>query len=221
VNRPKWLIPVAIVVGVLLVIILPLIGSYNNLVEREATVDQSFADLDVQLQRRNDLIPNLVSAVRAVLKQEQTVFIQIAEARSRYGNAGTVQEKADANQELESALSRLLVIVENNPDLRSNENVRDLMTQLEGTENRVAQARNVRDLMTQLEGTENRVAQARREYNGAVTPYNVYVKRFPRRIVASMFGFDPKPLFAASPEARNAPDANLDDAFDTTPAPSG
>jgi LemA protein len=200
VNRPKWLIPVAIIVGVLLVVVLPFVGSYNNLVEREATVDQSFADLDVQLQRRNDLIPNLVSAVRAVLKQEQTVFIQIAEARSRYGNANTVQEKADANEQLETALSRLLVIVESNPDLKSNENVRDLMTQ--------------------LEGTENRVAQGRREYNDAVTPYNVYVKRFPRRIVASVFGFDPKPLFAASPEARNAPDANLDDAF-TTPAPSG
>jgi LemA protein len=198
VNRPKWLIPVAIVVGVLLVIILPLVGSYNNLVEREAVVDQSFADLDVQLQRRNDLIPNLVSSVRAVLKQEQTVFIQIAEARSRYGNAGSVQEKAEANEQLEGALARLLVIVENNPDLKSNESVRDLMTQ--------------------LEGTENRVAQGRREYNGAVTPYNIYVKRFPRRIIASMFGYDPKPLFVAPEEARNAPDANLDDAF---PAPTG
>jgi LemA protein len=200
VNRPKWLIPVAIIVGVLLVIVLPLVGSYNNLVEREATVDQSFADLDVQLQRRNDLIPNLVSAVRAVLKQEQTVFVQIAEARSRYGNANTVEEKAGANQQLETALSRLLVIVENNPDLKSNENVRDLMTQ--------------------LEGTENRVAQGRREYNAAATTYNVYVKRFPRKIIASMFGYDPKPLFTAPQEARNAPDANLDDAF-STPAPSG
>lgn len=200
-NRPKWLIPVAIVIGVLLVIVLPLVGSYNNLVEREATVDRSFADLDVQLQRRNDLIPNLVSSVRAVLKQEQKVFIDIANARARYGGANTLEEKAAANEEVESALSRLLVIVEQNPDLRSNENVRDLMTQ--------------------LEGTENRVAQGRREYNEAVTTYNVYVKRFPRTIIAGMFGYDPKPLFEAPPEARNAPDANLDDAFDETPVPSG
>jgi LemA protein len=199
VNRPRWLIPVAIVVGVLLVIVLPLVGSYNKLVEREATVDQSFADLDVQLQRRNDLIPNLVSAVRAALKQEQTVFVEIARARSRYGSANTVTEKAEANGQLESALSRLLVIVENNPTLRSNDNIQDLMTQ--------------------LEGTENRVAQARREYNGAVTPYNVYVRRFPRSIIAGLFGFERKPLFAASPADREAPDANLDDAF--TPAPSG
>ena len=197
-NRPKWLIPVAIVVGVLLLIVVPLISSYNNLVEREATVDQSFADLDVQLQRRNDLIPNLVSAVRAALKQEQAVFVEIARARARYGTANTIEDKAEADAEVSSALSRLLVIVEDSPELRSNDNIRDLMTQ--------------------LEGTENRVGQARREYNGTVTPYNVYVKRFPRRIIAGMFGFDPKPLFEASPEARNAPDANLDDAF-STPAP--
>lgn len=200
-NRPKWLIPVAIVAGVLLVIVLPLVGSYNNLVEQEAKVDQSFADLDVQLQRRNDLIPNLVSAVRAVLKQEQRVFIEVANARARYAEASTVDEKAAADQEVGSALSRLFILVTNNPELKSNENVRDLMTQ--------------------LEGTENRVAQGRREYNGAATDYNVYVKRFPRTIIAGMFGYDPKPLFEAPPEARNAPDANLDDAFDETPVPSG
>jgi LemA protein len=196
VNRPRWLIPVAIVAGVLLLIVVPLISSYNNLVEREATVDQSFADLDVQLQRRNDLIPNLVSAVRAALKQEQAVFVEIARARARYGTANTIEDKAEADADVSSALSRLLVIVEDSPELRSNDNIRDLMTQ--------------------LEGTENRVGQARREYNEAVTPYNVYVKRFPRRIIAGMFGFDPKPLFEASPEARNAPDANLDDAFPTS-----
>jgi LemA protein len=198
VNRPRWLIPVAIVVGLLLLIVVPLVSSYNNLVEREASVDQSFADLDVQLQRRNDLIPNLVSSVRAALKQEQAVFVEIARARARYGTANTIEDKAEADAEVSSALSRLLVIVEDSPELRSNDNIRDLMTQ--------------------LEGTENRVGQARREYNETVTPYNVYVKRFPRRIIAGMFGFDPKPLFAASPEARNAPDANLDDAF-STPAP--
>jgi LemA protein len=198
VNRPKWLIPVAIAVGVLLVIVVPLISSYNNLIEREATVDQSFADLDVQLQRRNDLIPNLVSSARAVLKQEQTVFIEVARARTSYAQASSLQEKAAANQQVESALRSFVVLVQQQPELKSSETIQDLMTQ--------------------LEGTENRVAQGRREYNEAVTPYNVYVKRFPRRIVAGAFGFDPKPLFVAPSEARNAPDANLDDAF-STPAP--
>ncbi len=197
-NR-KWLIPVAIIGGLLLVIVLPLIGSYNGLVERDARVDQSFADLDTQLQRRNDLIPNLVSAVRAALKQEQAVFVEIARARSRYGGANTIDDKAEANNDLQSALSRLLVIVENNPTLRSNDNIQDLMTQ--------------------LEGTENRVAQARREYNGITTDFNVFVRRFPRSIIAGLFGFDPKPLFEATPEDREAPGVDLDDAF--TPAPSG
>jgi LemA protein len=199
VNRPRWLIPVGIVVGVILLIVLPLVGSYNGLVGREATVDQSFADLDVQLQRRNDLIPNLVSAVRAALRQEQAVFVEIARARARYGGAGTIEEKAEADGELSSALSRLLVIVESNPTLRSNDNIQDLMTQ--------------------LEGTENRVSQARRDYNGAATSYNVNIRQFPRALIAGMFGFDRKPLFEAAPEAREAPDIEdeLDDPF--TPRP--
>jgi LemA protein len=199
VNR-KWIIAIVTVVAILLLVVVPLVGSYNNLVESEGIVDQSFADLDVQLQRRNDLIPNLVSSVRAALKQEQAVFVEIARARARYGTANTIQDKAEANAEVQSALSRLLVIIESNPTLRSNDNIQDLMTQ--------------------LEGTENRVGQARREYNAAATGYNIYVRRFPRSVIANMFGFERKPLFQATEEARgDAPDVDLDDAF--TPAPSG
>jgi len=199
VRRAGWLIPVGIVVGILVLVVFPLIGSYNGLVGRQAAVDQSFADLDAQLQRRNDLIPNLVSAVRAALKQEQAVFGEIARARQGYAGARTVQEKAQASATIDSALARLLVIVENYPQLRSNDNIRDLQTQ--------------------LEGTENRVAQARRDYNAVATSYNVNVRQFPRNTIAGIFGFHAKPLFNAPTSAREAPKVNLDNAFSPSPSP--
>lgn len=196
-NRPRWLIPIAVVVGVILIIVLPLVGAYNGLVGQEATVDQSFADLDSQLQRRNDLIPNLVSAVRGALNQEQAVFGEIARARTQYAGANTIQEKADASQQVEGALARLLAIFENYPQLRSNENIRDLQVQ--------------------LEGTENRVNQSRRDYNGAVTTYNVKIRQFPRSVIAGAFGFDRKPLFEAATEAREPPSVDLESGL--TPEP--
>jgi LemA protein len=197
-NRPRWLVPVAIVVAVILVVVLPLIGTYNGLVGQEANVDQSFANLDAQLQRRNDLIPNLVNAVRGILRQEQAVFGEIARARTQYAGARTVEEKAAASGQVESALARLLAIFENYPQLRSSENVRDLQVQ--------------------LEGTENRINQSRREYNGTVTTYNVQIRRFPRSIIAGMFGFDRKPLFEAAGGARENPRVDLES--NLTPSPT-
>jgi len=197
-NR-KWLIPVIVVGVILLLIVFPLVGAYNDLVAKEAGVDQSFADLDAQYQRRADLIPNLSAAVKAALRQEQAVFGDIADARTRYAGANTPEEKNAAAGQMESALARLLVIVEQYPDLRSNENIRDLMTQ--------------------VEGTENRVAQYRRDYNQTVTDYNVNVRRFPRNLIAGLFGFDAKPLFEAEPEDREAPDVELE--LDETPAATG
>jgi LemA protein len=188
------LAPLAVIGAVVLVLVLVLAGSYNGLVSREAEVDRAFADLDTQLQRRYDLIPNLVNAVRGILRQEQEVFGELARARANYAGARTPEEKADASAELESGLGRLLAIFENYPQLRS--------------------AENVRDLQVQLEGTENRVAQARREYNGVVTQYNVAVRRFPRSLVAGLFGFDPKPLFRAEIESRDAPTVDLESGFD-------
>lgn len=188
-NRPKWLIPVGIVVGVLLIVIMPLIGAYNNLVSSEGAVDQSFADLDSQLQRRNDLIPNLVAAVKGILGQEQAVFGELARARQNYAGARTPDQKFEAAGQVDAGVGRLLAIFENFPQLRSSENVRDLQTQ--------------------LEGTENRIAQARREYNAAVTTYNVGIRRFPRSIFAGIFGFDAKPLFEATPESRTNPTVDL------------
>jgi LemA protein len=197
VSGRRWIIPVAVLLGVLLFIVFPLVGAYNNLVSRRAAVDQSFADLDTQLQRRNDLIPSLVNSVRGILKQEQAVFGEIARARQGYAGARTLPEKAAASQNIESALARLLVIVENYPDLKSNQNVQDLMTQ--------------------LEGTENRIAQARREYNGVATSYNVNIKQFPRNLIAGMFGFHAKQLFQATGGAKEAPNVNLD--VSTSPSP--
>lgn len=186
---PKWLIPLAIIAAVLLLLVVPIIGSYNGLVTKRNEVRQQFANVDVQLQRRNDLVPNLVNAVRAALGQEQQVFGQIAEARTRYAGAQSNDEKIEASNEMSSALSRLLVIVEQYPQLQSNQNVRDLMTQ--------------------LEGTENRISQERRMYNEKATTYNNATERFPSNITAGLFGFDPAKLVEATPEARTAPNADL------------
>ena len=196
--RPRWLIP-AVIVGVLVILGLIIGGTYNGLVDKRAQVDRSFADLDAQLQRRNDLIPNLVNAVRGALGQEQAVFGEIARARQNYAGARSDQQKIDAANQVEGAIGRLLVIVENYPQLQSNQNIRDLQNQ--------------------LEGTENRIAQARRDYNGTTTSYNVSIQRFPRSMIAGLFGFDKRPLFAANTEARNAPTVDLGNNPTSTTAP--
>ena len=184
-----WLVPVGIVVGVIVLLVAVLASSYNGMVNREAAVDRAFADLDAQLQRRNDLIPNAVNAVRGALNQEQAVFGELARARAAYAGARTPEDKIAAGNQVEAGFGRLLAIVENFPQLRSNENIRDLQVQ--------------------LEGTENRIAQARRDYNGEVTSYNASIRRFPRSLVAGLFGFDNKPLFEADPGSRTAPTVDL------------
>ena len=189
--RPRWLIPVAILVGVALVVVVPLVGSYNSLVDKDASVDQSFADLDAQLQRRVDLIPNIVRTAQAALEQEREIFGELARARANYAGASSQDERLAAGQQVESALGRLLVIVENYPTLQSNENLRDVQVQ--------------------LEGTENRVAQARRQYNEVTTDYNRSVRRFPRSIIAGLFGFDRRTLFTVEePSDREAPEVDFD-----------
>jgi LemA protein len=176
-------------VGAVVVILLMFITSYNGLVNKETRVDQASADLEVQLQRRFDLIPNLVSAVQGAMAQEKDIFTQLAEARSKYAGASSGDDRIAAAGQLESALSRLLVIVENYPELTS--------------------LQNVRDLQVQLEGTENRVAQARRDYNEATTSFNRAVRAFPRSIVAGMFGFEKRALFTAVDGADTVPTVDL------------
>lgn len=190
-GRPRWLVPVAVVGGILLLVVLPLIGMYNGLVDKETAVDNSFADLDTQLQRRHDLIPNLVNAVRGAMEQEEEVFGAIAEARTRYDNADGDDERVQAAEQESSALSRLLVVMENYPQLQS--------------------IQTVRDLQTQIEGTENRIAQSRRDYNGVVSDYNRTIRRFPRSIFAGIFGFERRDLFEADAGAEDAPTVDLED----------
>jgi len=189
--RPRWLLPAAIVAGVFFLIVLPLIASYNGMVNKQQAVDQKFADLDATLQRRHDLIPQLIGAVRGALGQEQKVFGDLAKARENYAgarNGSDTDKVAAANQE-GAALARLLVIVENYPQLQS------------------IQA--VQDLQTQIEGTENRINVARQDYNAVATQYNTSIRRFPRSLLAGMFGFDKKPLFSASTESRDVPTVDL------------
>ncbi len=196
-SRPRWLVPVIVVVAVLLVIVLPLVGSYNGLVDKDTKADQAFADLDVQLQRRVDLIPNIVATAKAALNQEQQIFGELARARQNYAGASSQDEKVQAGQQVESALGRLLVIVENYPQLQSN--------------------KTLQDVMTQLEGTENRVSQARRVYNETITDYNRSIRRFPRSIFAGIFGFDKRPLFTVTDASdREAPTVDFGSTTTTT-----
>lgn len=197
-GLPKWAIPVGIVLAVLLLVVAPFVSSRNRLVNKDEAVNQQFAQVDVVLQRRFDLIPNLATAAKAVLKQEQDVFGEIARARTQYGGAKSEDQKVVASNNLDSALSRLLVIVENYPVLKSNETIQGLMAQ--------------------IEGTENRIAQERRTYNEVVTDYNRSIRRFPTSIVAGMTGFNRRPLFSANAGAADAPKIDL--GTSPTPAPS-
>ena len=158
-------------VVVLLVLILggSLMGSRNELVTEKNAVEGAWAQVDVALQRRADLIPNLVETVKGFAKQEQTVIQSVADARAALGGARTPSEKIAANGQLDTALSRLLVVVENYPNLKSNENFLRLQDE--------------------LAGTENRMAVERRKYNETVQRYNTDIELFPKNIAASLFGF--------------------------------
>ncbi|HEY6362119.1 MAG TPA: LemA family protein [Vicinamibacterales bacterium] len=171
---------------VLVVVAMSLSGcSYNTFVGQEESIKTQWSQVENQLQRRNDLIPNLVETTKGVAQQERDVFGQIAESRAKLAGARTPQETIQAANEQSSALARLLVVVENYPQLRSNE-----------TFNR---------LMDELAGTENRIAVERMRYNERVQEYNTARRRFPSNITASLFGFQEYPLFNAPPEAERVP----------------
>lgn len=181
--------PLLWVAGVLVILVLYVGSLYNGLVVNNEAVDTQWAQVESQYQRRLDLVPNLVSSVQGVMKQEQTVLLALADARTKYGNAGTPNERASALGEFDTALSRLLVVMENYPQLRSVEAV-TLM-------------------MAELSGTENRISVERMRYNEAVRDYNVRVKTFPRVMFASLFGFGPRTMFEAEQGAAEAPEVNL------------
>ena len=184
-GRFGFLIGVGIVVVVVLIVVGVFWGIYNTLVTKSQAVDAQWGQVETQYQRRYDLIPNLVNSVKGIMTQEQTIFGQISEARTRYAGATTTDEKAIAGGEVEATLAKLLVIMENYPTLRSSESVTNLMDE--------------------LAGTENRVNVERRRYNDMVRDYNTAIKTFPRNMLAGMFGFEAKEYFKSVSGADQAP----------------
>ena len=177
-----------IAVIIFIVIVLPFIylkGTYNNLVTMDESVKAAWAQVENQLQRRYDLIPNYVETVKGYAAQEKDVFIKVTKARSKVAGAGSVESKIEANNQLTSALSRLLVVVENYPQLKSNANF-------------------IR-LQDELAGTENRIAVERRRYNETVRAYNVKIRSFPTNFIAGMFGFRKAVFFEVPEERQEAP----------------
>lgn len=189
----KWLVP-GIIGGVFLIIVVSVIGGYNGLVGQREGVNNKFAALQGQYQRRADLIPNLVSTVKGAANFEQETLTQVTEARAKAtgitidpSNATPqqLQQYQQSQGELSQALGRLLAVTEAYPELTAT--------------------KNFQDLQVQLEGTENRIAVARKDYNDAATPYNARIQRFPTSITAAIFNFEKFPYFQAERGAENAP----------------
>ncbi|MDB5244273.1 MAG: LemA family protein [Parcubacteria group bacterium] len=185
----SWFTWPVVIIVVLVVVALIIGGKYNSLVRQNEAVDTQWAQVESQYQRRFDLIPNLVASVQGAMKQESAIFLSLADARSNYAGARTPDEKAAAATQVETSFGRLLAVVENYPQLKSIDTVQSLMSE--------------------LAGTENRVAVERMRYNESVRDYNISVKTFPGSFVASLFGFTPRTMFDAQTGAENAPKVNL------------
>jgi LemA protein len=185
----KGLVGCLLVAGVLLLAVVIggmwLMGSYNGMVTQREAVDKAWAQVQNVLQRRGDLIPNLVETVKGYASHEKEIFESVADARGRLAGAASPQEAAAANAGLTSALGRLLAIAENYPDLKANQNF-------------------IR-LQDELAGSENRIATERMRYNEAVRSYNTLIKRFPNNVIAGFFHFAEKEYFEATPEAAAVP----------------
>jgi LemA protein len=164
-------------------------STYNGLVTSDEAVSSAWSQVENQLQRRLDLIPNLVNTVKGYAAHEETIFTEVTRAREKLIGAGSLAEMAEANQELSGALSRLLAIAENYPQLKADANFRQLSDE--------------------LAGTENRIATARMDYNNAVQSFNTKIRRFPTVIFANMFGFERKDYFQAEEGASQVPNVDF------------
>jgi Uncharacterized conserved protein len=185
-SKKKTLIIVLVVIVFLAVALYSFfIGSYNNFVKMDVAIKASWSQVENQLQRRYDLIPNLVETVKGYAKQEKDVLVEVTNARAKVGGAGNIPDKIAANNQLSGALSRLLLVVERYPDLKSNQNFMRLQDE--------------------LAGTENRIAVERMRYNEAVKVYNQGIRSFPANIIAGMYGFKEAAFFEAPKEAKTAP----------------
>jgi LemA protein len=180
----KIIIVVAVIAVLAIALYSMFAGNYNRFVQMDVEIKAAWSQVENQLQRRYDLIPNLVETVKGYAKQEKDVLVEVTNARSKVGGAGTVPDKIAANNELSGALSRLMVVVERYPDLKSNQNFLKLQDE--------------------LAGTENRIAVERMRYNDAVKIYNQAIRTFPANFVAGMFGFKEATFFKVE-EAAKAP----------------
>lgn len=164
-------------------------GAYNGLVNLDEETNKAWAQVENQLQRRLNLIPNLVSTVKGYAEHEKGVLTAVTEARARVGSAQTIPDKMDANRQLTSALGRLMVVMENYPNLKADQSFLGLQAQ--------------------LEGTENRISVERRRYNESVGAYNKAIRQFPTAIIAGMTGFERKPFFEADDAAQKVPEVKF------------
>lgn len=177
------------IVAIMALLVLSIMGSYNGLVTKEEQVNNKWSQIEAQLTRRADLIPNLVQTVKGYAQHEEAIFTEIADARARLAGAGSTSERITAENELTGTLSRLLAIAENYPNLKADANFRQLQDE--------------------LAGTENRIAVARKDYNDVVTIFNSNVRRFPTVLIANLLGFDQKVYFEAPPGATDVPQVNF------------
>jgi LemA protein len=185
----RWFTWPVIIIAIIVIAALYIGGKYNSMVRANIGVDTQWAQVESQYQRRFDLIPNLVNSVKGAMKQEQTVFDAIATARTQYAGAQTPDAQAAAANQVEGSLARLLVVMENYPQLKSIDTVQSLIAE--------------------LSGTENRIAVERMRYNDTVAAYNTSVQTFPGSLVAGMFGFHTRTLFQAVDGASTPPTVNL------------
>lgn len=188
-KKTVWIV-LGVVVVVLAVLIGSVVSSYNGLVDTREQVTAAQANVETYLQRRADLIPNLVSTVKGYAAHEEEVYTALADARAALSGANTVEEMNEANAALDSALSRLLVVVENYPELKAD-----------------TQFTNLQD---ELAGSENRIAQARKDYNEIAQSYNTKIQKFPTVILANLFGFEQAEYFEATEESQTVPSVNFD-----------
>jgi LemA protein len=180
-------------IGLAVVVVILVIGTisiYNGIVSKHETVAAKWAQVDNQLQRRNDLIPNLVNTVKGYAAHEKTVLEEVTNARSKWASAGTMDEKVKAASGVDSALARLMVVVENYPNLKADQTFLRLMDE--------------------LSGTENRIAVERMRYNEAVQDYNITVRKFPGNVVGGAFGYKPATVyFKADEKAKIVPEVKF------------
>jgi len=186
----KGTVIIAAVVALVLIVAGFVIGGYNNMVKASESVDNKWSQVETYLQRRADLIPNLVNTVKGYAKHESDVFTQVSDARTRLAGATTPEEAAKANGDLTAGLGRLLAIAESYPDLKANTNFIQLQDE--------------------LTGTENRISTSRKDYNDEVKSYNQMVKVFPTNILAGIFGFGEKTYFEADAGSEKVPNVNFE-----------